>query len=233
MMNFQLEHWSLSSTLANALRESFPPHRQHLATPSTHTITPSYSTQATDATSFGTPTPRPTLPVAVLSISSETSASSFSTLANALGESFPPHQQHLLPPSIHTITPSYSTQAADAAFFWTSTPRPTLSVGGPVSSISSETSASPCQDTSPIALNVAAVVGQEFRGSRRHLCDKCGASFRQKQVRNRHFRDKHLPPGTCPKCPFKFPKGRPGVLKAHLKEYHTPSRSLTTESRGA
>jgi hypothetical protein len=154
--------------------------------------------------------------------------SSFSTLSNALGELFPPHQQHSVPPSTHTITLSYST--ADAASFETHILGPTLPVGGPVLSISSGTSASSGESTavvSPIVLNVAAAEGQDSQGPGRHKCNKpgCKASFTQKQVRNRHFKDQHSPRGTCPNCSWTWPSGRPGLLTAHQKKYHMPSVS--------
>jgi hypothetical protein len=153
--------------------------------------------------------------------------SSYSTLANALGGLFPPHQQLLAPPSTHTIIPSYSTANGMPI------PGPTLPVpvGGPVLSISSGMSASSGQGTavvSPIALNVAAADGQDPQGPGRHKCHKpgCKVIFTQEQVRNRHFKDKHMPPGTCPECPwFTWPLGRPDKLKAHNKEYHMPSIS--------
>ncbi|KAH9957170.1 hypothetical protein BGW80DRAFT_1448689 [Lactifluus volemus] len=157
---------------------------------------------------------------------------SYSTLANALGESFLPYQRHSAPPSTHTITPSYST--ADAASFGTPIPGPTLpvSVGGPVLSISSGTSATSGQGTavaSPIALNVpAAAEGQDLQGPGRCMCSEpgCQASFTQKKAQSRHFKDKHMPPRTCPECPwFTWPLGRPDKLKAHNKEYHIPSAS--------
>ncbi|KAH9970404.1 hypothetical protein BGW80DRAFT_1330443 [Lactifluus volemus] len=143
--------------------------------------------------------------------------SSYSTLSNAT-------------PSTQTITPSYST--SDAASFGTPIPGPTLPVpvGGPVLSISSGTSTSSGQGTavvSPIALNVAAVEGQNFQGPGRHKCNEpgCKASFTQKQVRNRHFKDQHSPRGTCPNCSWTWPSGRPGLLTAHQKKYHMPSVS--------
>jgi hypothetical protein len=153
--------------------------------------------------------------------------SSYSTLANALGD-----QQPLAPPSTHAIIPSYST--ADAASFGTPIPGPTLPVpaGGPVLSISSETLATSGQGTavaSPIALKVpTAAGGQDPQGPGRYMCSEpgCQASFTQEQVRTRHFKDIHLPPGTCPNCSwFKWPRGRPGLLTAHQKKYHMPSVS--------
>ncbi|KAH9970393.1 hypothetical protein BGW80DRAFT_576210 [Lactifluus volemus] len=157
--------------------------------------------------------------------------SSYSTLANALGESFPLYQQHSAPPSTHTISPSYPT--ADAASFGPHIPGPTspVSVGGPVSSISSGTSASSGQGTavvSPIASNVAAAVGQDHQGPGRFFCGYpgCERSFIQEQGLTRHFKDIHLPPGTCPNCTsFRWPRGRPGLLTAHQKKCHMPSVS--------
>jgi DNA-directed RNA polymerase subunit RPC12/RpoP len=159
--------------------------------------------------------------------------SSYTTLTNSFGASFPPHQQHLAPPHVHTITPSYS--IADGASFGTPIPGPTSPVGGPVLSISSETSASSGQGTtvaSPIALTVAAAVSQDPQGTRRYVCDECGASFSQKQVRDHHIKDQHSPPGTCPMCSrFVWPRGRPGLLKAHIGRYHLPPASQGAQRR--
>jgi hypothetical protein len=159
--------------------------------------------------------------------------SSYSALANAFGELFPLREQHVAPPSTDTITPSYST--ADATSFGTPILGQTLPVpvDGPMlsSQVPSETSVSSesGQGTaivSPIALNVAAAVGQDPQGSERFMCNEpeCEASFIQEQGLNRHFKDKHLPPGTCPNCPwFTWPRGRPGLLKAHQEKYHMSS----------
>ncbi|KAH9970411.1 hypothetical protein BGW80DRAFT_576713 [Lactifluus volemus] len=153
--------------------------------------------------------------------------SSYSTLVggNAFGESLPPHQQYSVPPSTHTITLSYPT--ADAASFGMHIPGPMLPVGGHVlSTTSSETSTSSGQGTavvSPIALNVAAAEGQ---GPGWLLCGEpgCGSSFTYEQVRTRHFKNVHLPPGACPNCSwFKWPRGRPGLLTDHHRKYHMPS----------
>ncbi|KAH9957177.1 hypothetical protein BGW80DRAFT_1383263 [Lactifluus volemus] len=156
--------------------------------------------------------------------------SSYSTLENAFRESFPPHQRHLTSPSTHTITPLYS--AADAPSFGTPIPGPTLPVGGPVLSIPSEASASSGQGTAVASPNVAAAVGQDPQSTGRYVCDDCGASFSQKQVRDRHIKDQHSPPGTCPMCSwFVWPRGRPGLLKAHIGKYHLPPVSRGAQRR--
>jgi hypothetical protein len=155
--------------------------------------------------------------------------SSDSALANALDESFPPHQQQLAFSSADTITPSYS--STDSTSFGMPIPGPTspMPEGAPVLPILSEDSASSSLGTavaSSVALNVAAASaeGQDPQGSVRHPCyhPECEATFTQKQVRDRHFQDKHLPRGTCPNsnCPesFTYPRGRPGLLKTHLKK---------------
>ncbi|KAH9970386.1 hypothetical protein BGW80DRAFT_1330262 [Lactifluus volemus] len=162
--------------------------------------------------------PRPSRPVH--SIHTEVpldQRSSHSALANAFGQSYLSDQQHSAPPSTQTITPSYPT---DAASFGPPIPGPTLpvAVGGSVLSISSETSASSGQGTAVVA---------EGQDPKLFLCGehRCQASFTKKKAYNRHFKDKHMPPGTCPECSFTWPLGRPDKLTAHKKEYHMPSPS--------
>ena len=56
---------------------------------------------------------------------------------------------------------------------------------------------------------------------KKHWCQHCMRGFSQKQVLNRHNRDKHSPWNLCPYCrTFEWSPGRPRKFKAHLRKYH-------------